>query len=123
MATDSVASSSSTSAERNAIRSVDMVSRRCASPVRRSPSAWALARPNTCRVGRPVTRSAKWWASRCCTAARFRTLVWVSQPTRTMNSGISGRVSATTTAETQSAVRMATPTTSGTVAASTSWGR
>ena len=122
-ATDRVASSSSTSAERNEIRSVAIVSARWAASVRRSPSAWARARPKTCRVGRPATRSEKWCARRVWTRHRLRVRASVVQPTRAMNTGISGSVSATMIADVRSAVRIATPTITGTVTASMSWGR
>ena len=100
-----------------------MVWLRWAASLRRSPSAWALARPKTCRVGRPATRSAKCPASRVCTAQRRLVRASVVQPTRAMKTGISGSVSATINAEVKSAPRIATPTTSGTVIASASCGR
>ena len=123
MATLNVASNSKTRADRNEIRSVVMVSARCAASVRRSPSAWARARPKTCRVGSPSTRSAKWRASRVCSEKRRRVRASVVQPTSAMKNGINGSVNATMTVLSRSVVSTATPTITGTTTASTSCGR
>ena len=58
-ATERVATSSSTSAERNAIRSVFMVATRWPSAIRRTTSVCARARPNARSVGSPATMSRK----------------------------------------------------------------
>ena len=87
--------------------------------------AWAcgFARPNTFSVGRPATTSRKCPPRRCrlrtCASIRSRVLA----PTSAMNSGISGTVTITIAAETQSrAIRNAT-TTNGAITASTTCGR
>ncbi len=116
-ATLRVASSSSTSADRNEIRRVCMVSVRCRASVRRSPSACALARPKTCKVGRPAIRSAKWLANRVWTAQRRLVTASVVQPTRIMNTGINGKVIAKMIADVRSALRIAADTITGTVTA------
>ena len=72
-ATERVANSSRTKEDRKLMRRVRIVSERLAASVRRSPSSWARARPKTCRVGSPATRSAKWLASRVATLNRFAT--------------------------------------------------
>ena len=56
---------------------------------------------------------------RVCASVRSR----VVAPTSAMNIGINGSVTATMTPEIQSAASSATTTTSGTIAASRSWGR
>lgn len=123
IATDRVASSSSTSADRNDTRSTRMVAVRYRSPASRSWSACAAARPKIRRVGSPATRSRKnpdSWDSRPhwrCTA----TVVYC--PMRIMNTGISGSVTARITAASTSCVRIVSPTASGTTTASTSCGR
>ncbi len=68
-------------------------------------------------------RSAKWLASRVCTAQRRVVIASVVQPTRAMNTGISGSVRARMIAEVRSAERIATPMISGTVTASSNCGR
>ncbi|SPB29841.1 hypothetical protein MAJHIDBO_00131 [Propionibacterium freudenreichii subsp. shermanii] len=122
-ATDSVDSSSRTNEDRKAKRSVFMVSVRCAASVRRRPTSWARARPNTCSVGSPATRSAKWLARRVSTAKRRSTCFWVAMPIRAMNRGMSGTVIAMMMVDSRSWVRIATPTTSGTPTAIMSCGR
>ena len=54
------ADSSSTSADKNAIRSAAMVAVRCSFVTVLITSAWALARPKALSVGRPSTTSRKW---------------------------------------------------------------
>ena len=86
-------------------------------------AAWALARPNTFKVGSPATTSKK------CRARRWRVRTWVAvrsavvAPTRAMNTGINGTVKAMITAEIQSRETTTTKMTSGTMTARTSWGR
>ncbi len=123
MATDSVAAISSTPADRKAIRRVAMVWVRLASSVPARPFSWPRARPNTCSVGSPATRSAKWLASRFCVRNRRATCSLVVQPIRIMNTGISGMVARMIRALGQSCRAIATIITTGTTAASTSCGR
>ena len=122
-ATDRVLISSSTKDDRKARRRVRIVSVRWARSVMRRPSSWARARPKTCRVGRPATRSAKWFDRRACWAKRRSTCRWVAMPMSAMKTGMSGIVAAIMSAERRSWVRMATPVTSGTLTAIMSCGR
>ncbi len=94
---------SSTNADRNATRSVAIVAPRCASVIsphrrdrrRRGGTARSVGSPcTTSRKCPPRRASIRHWR---CVRAR------VCMPTSAMNSGISGSVTATTTAETQSA--------------------
>ena len=121
-AIETVASSSSTSEDRNATRSVPSTWTRWRSLTASIAAACAFARPNTFSVGRPATTSRKWPPSRC----RLRT--WASMrsrvlaPTSAMNSGISGTVTTTIAAETQSRATSTASTTSGTITASATCG-
>ena len=122
-ATERVANSSRTKEDRKLMRRVRIVSERLAASVRRSPSSWARARPKTCRVGSPATRSAKWLASRVATLNRFATAASVRQPMRAMKTGMSGIVTTTMTTLVRSFRPIAVASTTGTMTASTSWGR
>ena len=119
----SAAVSSKARADKNATRSAAMVALRCARVTSPITSAWARARPNSFRVGRPATTSRKWpprRASNChwrCVCAR------VCHPMRIPNSGISGSVTAMMTAEIQSANATRASTASGMVTPSTRRGR
>ena len=117
------ADSSSTRADRNATRSVRMVACRCASVTSRITVAWALARPNSLSVGSPSTTSRKCPPRRA--SSRHWRWVWarVCSPISTAKTGISGSVTAITTAEIQSASPTRISTATGTRKASTSWGR
>ena len=122
-ATERVATSSSTSAERNAIRSVFMVATRCPSAIRRTTSVCARARPNARSVGNPATMSRK-----CPPSSESRrhcrsVAAWACQPSSAPKTGISGRVTAMITAELQSAKTTRASTASGTVTLSTSCGQ
>ena len=122
-ATDKVASSSRAKLERKAMRKVPMVPAREASSVRFSPASWARARPKTCRVGNPATRSAKWLANRAWVCQRLFIAASVRQPMRAMNTGMSGTVMMTMTRLRTSCRPMAMASTTGTIEASTNWGR
>ena len=119
----SAAASSSTSADRNATRSVPMVAFRCASETAPITCACAFARPNSFRVGSPSTTSRKCPPSVASSRHWRCVLALVCSPTRTANTGISGSVTAMTTAEIQSAAATRATTATGTTTASTSWGR
>ena len=117
------ADSSSTSADRNATRSVAMAADRCCSVTVAITCSWALARPNTLRVGRPCTTSRKCPPSWASSRHWRRVCALVCRPTRAANSGISGSVTAITTPEIQSAAVTVTSTAAGTRTDSTSCGR
>ena len=123
IATDSVAVSSSTSEDRNARRSTRMEVSRYAAVSSSTRRRWVRARPKTRRVGSPATRSRKKPDSRpsaaICAPVRSR----VDIPTRAMNTGTRGTVTATITPLGQSPASRATITASGTTQATTSWGR
>ncbi len=108
IATERVVRSSRTMPDRKAIRSVPIVARRFASPSARTRSRGPSARPNARSVGRPATRSRSWEPSRCKDASRRSATPCVSRPTSTMNSGTSGRVTRTTSPDTQSSPKTTT---------------
>ena len=114
---------SSTKADKNATRSVPMVARRCSWDTSPITCACVLARPNSFSVPSPSTTSRKWppkvTSSRHCRWVR----ALVCQPTKTANTGISGSVTAITTAEIQSAAATRASTATGTATASTNCGR
>ena len=116
------AASSSTSADRNATRSADMVVARYSPVTFPITSSCTLARPKILRVGRPSTTSRKCPArvasSRHCRCVR----ALVCQPTSTANSGISGSVTAMMSAEIQSAAATRASTAMGTATARISCG-
>ena len=101
-ATPSVASSSSTSADRNAMRSVAIAERRWAAPSSamrppsrrrgRVPAAWGCLRPG------PAAETAAWSSRASDAADRSR----VTRPMSTMKSGISGSAISTITADCRS---------------------
>ena len=105
------------------MRSVRIVASRCASLVRLTSAASALARRKIASVGRPSTASRKWPPSRLSSRHCLRVWSCACQPTSAMNRGISGRVSAMISAESQSASSTTTSTAIGTSTASTSCGR
>nr|WP_249161932.1 hypothetical protein [Actinospica acidithermotolerans] len=122
-ATESIAISSSTSEERNAIRSVRIVARRWASAARRICRSCPLVRPNAASVGSPATTSRK-WPPRRWSAVNLRSIsARVRRPMSTMNTGISGTVTAMMTADSGSAARIRIPISAGTTAASVNCGR
>ncbi|GAB4639552.1 hypothetical protein MOKP50_01570 [Mycobacterium avium subsp. hominissuis] len=98
-ATPSVASNSSTSADRKAIRSVAIAERRCAAASSAMRRSGPELRPSARRVGMPAIRS----SSRACrvviaaSAAAERSRV--ASPISTMKIGISGSVIATITVD------------------------
>ena len=76
------------------MRRVRIVARRyAAARVARRPD-WRRARPKATSTSRPATRSRKWWPSTASARHWRRVDRWVCSPTRIMNSGISGTVSA-----------------------------
>ena len=123
IATDSEASSSSTSDDRNEIRSTPMVLARYWSPTARIVATWAFARLKIFSVGRPATTSRKCPDSTPRVAHCRSTRAWVYWPMRTMNNGMIGTVRAMMTAASRSWVAMTTVAISGTTTARTSWGR
>ena len=122
-ATEIVAISSSASEDRNAVRRLRIAAWRYWSVIRRMVCAWALARPNTLRVGSPATTSRKWWASRASRSNWRAWRAWAVQPISVMKTGISGRVTAIVAVASGSAPASRATTMAGTTAASTSWGR
>jgi len=88
-----------------------------------SPLSWLRARPKTCRVGSPVTRSAKWLANRFWYFNRRLTCSRVVMPINAMNSGISGSVTAMISADSPSWPATTARISSGMKAAITSCGR
>ena len=85
--------------------------------------ACGLARPNTFSVGRPATTSRKCPAEPLQAAhLRVHPLARAA-PTSAMNSGISGTVTITIAAETQSRASRNATTTTGAITASTTCGR
>ena len=122
-ATERVATSSSTSAERKAMRRVFMVASRCPSAIRCTTVTWPLARPKARSVGSPATMSRK------CPPRRERrrhcrsVAAWACQPSSAPKIGISGRVSAMISAELQSAKTTRARTATGTVTLRMSCGR
>ncbi len=122
-ATDRAASSSSTSAERKAMRSVRMVAVRYRSVTTRTRSTWASARPNSRSVGSPVITSRNRPASRWRASHWLAAWLSVALPMSTMKNGTSGTTMARITADSRSAPRMRRPAASGTTTASVSDGR
>ena len=114
----SVAASSSTAPDRNAIRSVAIVVRRYSSLTARICAACASPRLKARSVGRPRTTSRKCPARsvRACHRSRARRSVY--RPTSHMNTGTSGSVSSISPAETRSIVATKTSTATGTTTAS-----
>ena len=94
-ATPRVASSSSTNAERNAMRSVAIAERRCAAPSSAIRSADPPMRPSARSVGMPATRS----SSRDCrvviAASDAADRSEVTNPMSTMKIGMSGNAIST----------------------------
>ena len=117
------ADSSSTSAERNATRSVAMAADRCCSVTAAITCSWALARPNTFSVGRPCTTSRKCPHSWASSRHWRRVCALVCRPARAAKAGISGSVTAITTPEIQSTAVTVASTAAGTSTDSTSCGR
>ena len=99
MATPRVARSSSTSAERNAIRSVAMAERRWAAASSAMRRSGPLARPSARSVGIPAIKS----NSRACKVAMAASAAAdrsaVARPISTMKIGINGSVISTITAD------------------------
>ena len=115
--------SSRISADRNAIRSVASVRVRCASPSRASAAVCSAARPSPTSTGSPRTSSATWAAIRSSARAESAVADCVYLPTSTMNSGTSGRVIATSPADSRSVQARASSTTGGTTRVCASAGR
>ena len=101
-AIDSVVSNSSTIDDKNAVRNVAFVALRCASPSARTRAAGPCSRPNATKVGRPASRSSTCAPRRCIDASRRAALCCVIHPTRAMNTGTSGKVTAMMIADSRS---------------------
>ena len=82
-----------------------------------------FARPKTFRVGRPDTRSRKCPDSSPSVRHCRSTCDFVYMPMSTMNTGMSGRVTAMMSVESRSWPRIVSSTATGTITASTSCGR
>ena len=96
---------------------------RYVSVIRRRIATWASAAPYARSVGSPATTSVNRCARRPRADQRRARCAADMRPTRTMNTGISGTVSATVSAATTSTANRQTTTASGTIAASASCGR
>ena len=122
-ATDSVATSSRTDDEAKATLSVSIVARRWRCVTDRMVPTCASARRCATSVGSPRTTSRKCpdSASRACHWRRARSRVVM--PTSAANTGISGRVSPTTSPDSGSSQVMAASVTSGSTVAGTRAGR
>ncbi len=118
-----MATSSSTSAERKATRSVRIVVSACAVAIRRTVSAWAAALPNSFSVPSPATTSRKWPPTADSSAHCRRVRSLVCAPTSAANTGISGSVTRIVSAAVRSANASRSSTASGTTAATASCGR
>ena len=122
-ATPRVASTSSTSADRKAMRMVAMAERRCATFSSAMRAVDPAARPSARRVGSPATRS----SSRDCSvdiavsAAAERSAV--ASPISTMKIGMSGSATSTMSADCQSKTAITAAVTGVRIAATNSAGR
>ena len=122
-ATDRVLMSSRAKPDMKAVRRVVMVVVRYRSETPASAWRWVPARRRPTSTGSPRASSSTWWESRSSPAAACSTRSSVYWPMRIMKTGMSGRVRASTSAETQSWPRIHRPRTSGMIAAVSRAGR
>jgi hypothetical protein len=112
-AVESVAARSRTTPERNDRRSVPMVVRRYRSVTSRIPVSWALPRLKARRLGRPRTTSRNQPDSPARASKLARARAPADRPMGAMNTGITGRVTAMSSAEVRSTAAVQHSTATG----------
>ena len=122
-ATEMVAASSKTSAERNETLSTFIVSSVYLSPINRMRSPWDLSRPKILRVRKPCRESSKYFESVPSDFHFLLTASFVYLPIRAPNIGISGKVTMVIIAESESNRNIVKITAKGTKLAPSICGR